>query len=312
MAALSQVYIDYLSKNHRISWSTREMTKRAFRYLIEAIGDIEVEFFNYAHAEDFQSHLIAGRGLSKTSANSMVKTASPVVSWCVRRGKLSKNPFDELRLFRVKGKLRIYSVAETQAILASCPNEMWQARCLAAVSAGLRRGEILNLQWPDIDFENGTIAVQAHEDTTFGWRYEPKSRGKRIVPLIPRLNNLLVIIRTQLPVGQFYPFLTEKRYWTLRQRIGEISERVRVCPSEHFSRPFQKILRRAGVRGKFHDLRRTCIKQWSCAGLPPEDVQALAGHSDYKTTLAYYLPTGTNYLDRARAIGATGLEPATS
>jgi integrase len=312
MVALSLLISEYLSRNHRISWSTQEMAKRAFRYLIEAIGDIEVEFLSFAHAEDYQSHLISSRGLSKVSTNSMVKSASPVISWAVRRGMLSKNPFDELRPFKVKTKLHIYSDAEVFAILAAAHSEMWLARCLAAVSAGLRRGELLNLRWSDIDFENGSITVQSHEDTASGWRFEPKGREKRTVPLIPRLNNLLVIRRMQIPIDQEYPFLPERRYWTLRQRIGDIPERVLACPDENFSRPFQRILRRAGVKGTFHDLRRTCIKKWSQAGLPPEDVQALAGHSDYKTTLAYYLPTGTDYLDRARAIGATGLEPATS
>jgi integrase len=298
MKPLSQLLEEYLSKNHRIADQTRKMTERAINYLIDAVGDIGVDTLNFALVEDFQSSLI-DRGLKKVSADSYIKTASPVISWAVRRGMLSKNPFDEVQLFRPKAKLHIYSQAETQAILAAAHNDLWRARIMAAVTAGLRRGEICNLVWDDIDFENGMIEVRSHEDTESTWSYQPKGREKRTVPLTCKLNNLLVIRQTQMPLGQCYPFLPEKRYWTLRQRIGSIPERVRVCPDENWTRPFHQILRRAGTKGKFHDLRRTCIKRWSEV-LPPEDVQALAGHADYKTTLNYYLPTGKNHLSKAR------------
>lgn len=295
----------YLTKNHRLSWSAQELTKRAFKYLVDALGDMEIAEIHYAEVEDYQSWLISERGLRPVSANSYIKTASPVFSWAVRRRLIQTNPFTELQLFRVKTKLRVYSEAETQAILAAAHNDMWRARIMAALSAGLRRGEICNLTWDDIDAEQMIIHVQDKEDTALTWPWSAKNRQARDVPLVGELHNLLVKMMMELPAGLVYPFLTEKRQWSLLQRKS-IPERIRVCPDENWTRPFQNIMRRAKVKkGTFHDLRRTCLKRWSEAGLPAEDLRQLAGHSDLKTTLEYYLPVGRDYLNKARLISST-------
>lgn len=297
---LTDLIEDYLTKNRRIRWSTRQMTERAGRYMVRAVGNIDIRELCYADAEDFQNYLISN--VSRTSANSYIKTIRPIFSWAIRREKMIANPFDNLPLFKVADpEVRAFDQNEVRAILAAARKDMWRARILAAVTSGLRRGEVLNLTLNDIDFEGQTITVRPKKDTEFTWEWMPKDYEIRTVPLSPRLNNLLVSsVIPNLPAGQLYPMLTEKRYWTLRQRIGRLTERVRVCPDENFSKPFRRILNRAQIRdGCFHDLRRTAVTAWS-KSLPYQEVQRLAGHSDIATTLKYYSALGADYLARAR------------
>jgi len=63
------------------------------------------------------------------------------------------------------------------------------------------------------------------------------------------------------------------------------------------------------VEGTFHDLRRTCITRWTQGSLSPQEVKMLAGHASIETTMSYYAAIRPDVLDRARAIGVSGLEP---
>ena len=312
--------IQLYSQHHRDAWSTKQFRQRAFRYLAEAVGDIAIGEFDYCCAEDYQNWLAAR--MSPVSANSYVKMVSPVFSWTVRRRAIGANPFDGLRSLRTAQQdIRVFSEPEIHAILASSPNELWRARIIAALTAGLRRSEVLNLTAGDIDFERQYIKVRPKKQTAYTWPWRAKNYQVRTVPLSPQLYNLLLgVILPALPAGQPYVMLSERRYWSLQRRIGSLSERVRICPDENFSKPFRQILKVAQISdGCFHDLRRTAITNWA-RRLALRDVMSLAGHSSIETTQKYYLALGPSYLQEAsrasadliKAIGATGLEPATS
>jgi len=50
----------------------------------------------------------------------------------------------------------------------------------------------------------------------------------------------------------------------------------------------------------FHALRKTCVTNWLEGGVPPHEVQKLAGHSSVETTLKYYAKVDHSAIDRAR------------
>jgi len=274
---------------------------------------MEIADFDYRDAEDFQESLF--ETLAPGAVKSNIKMIRPVFNWAWRRGYREGDPFLGLRLPRVpKTEIRIYSDAELSAMLEAA-NLMWQARIIASASAGLRKGEVLNLTVCDVNFEKGYISVQAKRDTPYTWSWSPKNYECRRVPLSEQFNRLLVKILTdQIPAGQPYLMIPERRYWGIQQlrKKGQLKERVMSTPDENF-RPFKRIREAAGVEnGTFHDLRRTCITRWTW-DLPPQEVRKLAGHADLKTTLEYYSAVRADVLQRAiHTIGATGLEPATS
>ena len=314
---LSEVFEEYLRKNQRLRWNTVDGRTRAWGKLIKATGDMSISDFNYDNAEDFQAYLFS-EGLSAGSVISYIKKVKTVFNWAWFKGYREGDPFYGLRLPRVpQSEIRVYSKAELCAMLESA-DDMWRARIVAAASAGLRRGETLNLKVNDVDFDRGEIKVQANRKTRETWPFCPKDYESRRLPLTEQLNNLLVKILAELPAGQPYLLISEKRYWWLQHLRGQgkMSPRMMVNPDENFSKPFRRILQRAKISdGCFHDLRKTAITTWFLSGLVPNEVKRLAGHSDIETTLRYYAACRPDIVDRARqawAIGATGLEPATS
>jgi len=309
---LTETLKEYLENNQDLKFNTRQAHKYAWAKIIEAKGNILVSQLTYNDIEDFKAYLF-NTGLKPGAVKSNLKMCRPILNWAKRRRYRKGDPFVGLKLPRVaKSEIRVYTDAELSAMLA-CASLIWQGRIVASASAGLRRGEGQNLTLRDIDFDKGYISVQAKKGTDSTWPWSPKSYECRRVPLTEQLSNLFVLIIEDLPVGQPYLMLTEKRYWTLRHRLnkGKLSERVMGTPDEN-KRPWEKIKEETGITGTFHDLRRTCISKWSWE-LAPQEVKRLAGHADLKTTLEYYSAIRADVLQRAQHhVGATGLEPATS
>jgi integrase len=60
-----------------------------------------------------------------------------------------------------KKKMRFYDEADAQAVIAALEHEptKWRLYFLGAMLGGFRRGELVALEWPEVDFESNTIRV---------------------------------------------------------------------------------------------------------------------------------------------------------
>ncbi len=188
---------------------------------------------------------------------------------------------------------------------------MWKARILLAKTAGLRRGEILNLTLNDIDFAKRKVIVQHKADTNYTWRWVVKDKDRREVPLTEEAAKLLIDIQTELPNGQSYLLLPPERYQRLLKlkTKGLLIDPVRKCPDGNFRRNWKVICKIAGILdGTFHDLRATCITEWFENGMMPNEVQRPAGHSSIDTTTNYYVGIREAMIDRARQASSAALD----
>jgi integrase len=78
------------------------------------------------------------------------------------------------------------SLAEARRLLAAVRADRLQAVYVLALSAGLRRGELLGLRWADVDLDGGELHVrQAVQRVGGQLRFtEPKTRhSRRTIPL---------------------------------------------------------------------------------------------------------------------------------
>lgn len=128
---LTEVFVEYLRKNRRLKWTTRDAATRAFTKLVKAVGDMDVSEFGHNQAEDFQEFLFNGE-LKPGAVRSNLKMVRPVFNWAKRRGYRQGDPFASLGLPRVpKREIRVYSDAELCVMLAMA-TELWQARIVTA------------------------------------------------------------------------------------------------------------------------------------------------------------------------------------
>ena len=301
---LTQLMDEYLKENRVLEPRTREITRRGFQLLTEAVGDLKVKRFDRHQAEGFQCYL-HDIGLSPASCNIYCRAVRPVFRWA------DVDPFERLKLFKVpKKKIRTYNQAEFGALLEACPDNRWKAMVLLAKTAGLRIGEILNLTIADVDFDNSVVNVQSKPESNRTWRWIPKDKDIRVLPLV--CSQIISQVLLNLPNGQPYLLLTSETYQRRlkEMRAGTLLDRVRGRPDMGYLKTFKRILRRAGIQNKtLHDLRRTCLTEWS-RHLEPKDLMDLAGHSNITTTMSYYVALDESRVNRARMASVKMLEAA--
>ena len=133
--------------------------------------------------------------------------------------------------------------------------------------AGLRCGEIMALEWADVDLEKRQLTVARSE-----WKGHvtaPKNGRTRYVPLTVRLAQALRTGRhlrhTRVLVNEAQQPLTQKVVQSIVARVA----------------------RRAHVASGVHALRHTFCSHLAMRGAPARAIQELAGHQNLETTLRY-------------------------
>ncbi len=302
--------IEHLRLRH--SYSTKEHTRRVFRMLREALGNVPLCKLTKEHAEEFQMWLL-NRYPSASSVNTFMATVRPPFRWAMRKDP----PWLHVDVFKVpkvpvtEERTRIYTPAEFDA-MCKAATPLWLLRVNLAKQCGLRKSEVVHLRFVDVDFERLLLCVQPRKQSLSQLRWQPKGKKSRTVPLPESLAKRIKQRRQELPVDQPYFCMTDLRYWRLKQMLKTrtLSERVSASPDDNFH-SFKVILRRARVAdGTFHDLRRTYGTEMAEGGVPQHELAYLMGHANPETTAKFYIKIRQGHaIERARLVVNAVSEP---
>ena len=304
----------------------RESTHREYRSAMEdfirVIGNIDFRRVSLGDAEFYRQRCL-NRGNSPATVAKKLTEIKCIFNTAVARGQLDENPLRYIKMPRcTQNEINIYNDCECERILKAArdltkkSNDQrrlrWDLLIVVALSTALRRGELLNCTWRDIDFEEQTIRVSPKANTAETWEWLIKDTDCRTLPLTDALTQFLVDHQGRRPEGHPYVFVPPARYDYIQRELRAKGKwtysdsRLKVI--NNFCPDFRKILRRADIEdGEFHDLRRTAICNWFKEGMREYDVMKLAGHADFKTTHKYYLRVHDDLVDRARQATARGL-----
>jgi integrase len=179
-------------------------------------------------------------------------------------------------LTAVQAKKLLQTAKETQPKL--------YALYVLAVSTGMRSGELLGLQWRDVDLKIGTLRVRR---TVFNGNVNvPKtSHGSRGI----RLSKTAVEALKQH---------AQDAEWVFPTSVG-----TSMSVHNLHNRSWKPLLKSAGLPNiRFHDLRHTCATLLLTKAVHPKVVQELLGHASIEITLDIYshlLPDMGNQAARA-------------
>ena len=172
---------------------------------------------------------------------------------------------------------------------------------LAYTSAG-RRDELLNLTWKDVDFEQLTVTFQPKKNTDKLLAWEPKDHESRIIPVPAETIQLLADLQAISEESGPYVFLESRRLKLILDRRKKGTWEPDKDLVNNLLTRIQSICKHAKVDYfTLHDLRRSCITNWS-QKLPIQTVKRLAGHSSIETTQKYYLAIREQDLVTARQL----------
>jgi integrase len=306
--------------------STLRQTEFAMEHFIRVVGNIKHDHVCHTHGERFLQACLDGGNRPATAAKKL-RHLKRLFQLAVDRGQLDENPFRrvkqprraqrKIRWFRLDESYRLVKAAREyqEQKLATKPNSVdlinWELLVKTALCTGMRRGELLNTTWHDVDFEGQSIEVAPKLDSKITWEWHVKDTDRRTVPLTDELISLFAEYQAEQPEGFPYVFIPVDRYRYIQQlrREGKWSVQHGCYPVNNFERQFKAILKRAGISdGSFHDLRRTCLTNWLSNGLREYDVMKLAGHASFETTRRFYLGVRRDLLDRARLASVAAME----
>jgi len=194
---------------------------------------------------------------------------------------LSENPFKKIKAPKPIKTFPVFiSSIEFQNIIANSPQQYLKDLFITAFYTGMRLGEILNMKWNWIDFQQNIIKVQCSESFT------TKSKKERIIPISQTLRNVLL--------NQFPKVIdVDKNNFVFVRTTG-------VKLNENFiSKQFKKSVRAAGLddRIHFHTLRHSFASMLVQRGVSLYVVKELLGHEDLSTTQIYSHLQKQNLMD---------------
>ena len=315
---LSEFLSDCLVRTRRqVTDATLQEYDITMRQFIKEIGDIDIRSIEHVHGERFIQACLDG-GNRPATVSKKIGNMKRLFQLAVERGQLEKNPFCFVRKPKIsQGEIHTYSDEECRMMVKVAKDSQigapfrWDILTLTALCTGMRRGELLNTTWHDIDFAGQLIRVSPKDDTEHTWEWHIKDTDRRKVPLTDEVVTLLAEHQAEQPEGYPYVFVPSDRYDRIQQsrQAGEWTVRQGKCPVGNFRRQWLINLARAGIgQGTFHDLRRTCITNWFAYGLKEYDVMIMAGHASFETTRKFYMAIRNDLIDRARQASSEAMK----
>ena len=248
-----------------------ELRKR----VLPELGHLRLSAVTRNRIQDLVERLIS-EGFAPSTVGNAVLPLRAIYRRATERGDVVANPTLKLRLPADRRRRdRVARPAEVTALLAALSAEH-RALWATAIYAGLRRGELQALRWPEVDLSHGLIRVEASWDRVAGL-VDPKSRsGERTVPLPSALRAHLVRHHLrQSSDGEGFVF-------TGRSGGRPIDAAAAI-------RRARRAWEKAGLAPlTLHECRHTYAALMIAAGVNAKALSAYMGHSSITVTLDRY------------------------
>ena len=217
------------------------------------------------------------------------RVLSEALSMAVKWQLLARNPAEAADPPEVRAKeAAVIDQAETAWLLCAAEGTRLYIPIMLAVAAGLRRGEILPLQWTHVNLTTGAMRIQraVEETKQFGIRFK-EVKGKRSRPVT--LPSFLI---DALRVHQQEQQKTHEMFGS-DYRDGDL-----ICPQPDgslwkpsaFTSSYRALLKRRGLSGpNFHGLRHSHASHLLADGIDLKLVSERLGHSRASFTLDRYV-----------------------
>ena len=261
-----------VSTGRMTAGTVREYRKQAERYLIPALGKLDVDEVKRHHIERMVDPL------RPVLRNRVLALASRIFRYFEDQGQRRQydNPCRGVERSREEPRDRTLDPTEIaalgKALSESEIDPASRASIQFAMLTGLRISEVISMRWEYVNFESGCVLLPT---TKTGRRTHPLST--------PALSVL-----AGLPIKGDYVFCTTSllpvNYWTVRQA-------------------FLKVVEEAGLSDvRLHDLRRTFMTRAAESGIAPHTLRDLLGHKTAAMADRYIRRANLPVVDATEAV----------
>jgi integrase len=244
------------------------------------------------------AELLAGKG--GTTADYGIKVLRAALNSARRKGIILSNPAEAVDLVDNDAETRDpFPDDELKALLMHADQD-WKGAILVGVWCGPRLADVANLEWENINLEDGTLTVLAE-----------KTARKKPKPLVIAMHPQLLAHLKSLPRGigkaPLFPTLYGRKagsHGGLSNEFSRLMDRAGVVVS--LGRKKEGAGRQFRNKG-FHSLRHTMISRMADAEISSDVRRAMAGHSSDAAHRRYVhlnLATQRKALKRMNAIAS--------
>lgn len=233
---------------------TKSAPKMIYNYniIVAHFGNKKISDITSSMIQEFYNQKVIER--TSSTANRYFTLTRAIINYGLKNKLyIGENPCDSIsRKPDNPSRTRYLTDTEMKLFINNAPENMRPLFAFALMT-GMRRGEILNLTWQDIDLSAHFIHV-----------HETKSNKSREVPIMEGVWNIL----------KNYPISSNGRIFNF------------TIPQIKYA--FKKALRLSGIKNfKFHDLRHTFASHFMMNGGDINILQRILGHSSSKMTMRY-------------------------
>ncbi len=228
-------------------------------------------------------------GLSAQTVLHHHRVLSEALAMAVRWQLLARNPADAVDPPEVRQtEVKVIDQTETAWLLSAAEGTRLYVPILFAVTAGLRRGEILALAWEHLNLSTGAMRVSRSVEETkqFGIRFK-EAKGKRSRPV-----TLPSFLLDALRVHQQNQIEMKEALGTDYYDEGLVCAQPdgRLWKPSAFTSSYRALLKRRGLSGpNFHALRHSHASHLLEGGIDLKLVSERLGHSRASFTLDRYI-----------------------
>lgn len=227
-------------------------------------------------------------GLSPRSLKLHKNIINQTMNEAVKDKLLSVNPCTWVTLPSMQRREpSFYSAEQMERLLKAIKDERLYLLIKLTAFYGLRRSEVLGLQWNSINFEESRINIRhtVVKVTTVVEKDKTKNASSyRSFPMIDEIRELLLQERNRQQENRR---LFGNEYHD--SACVFVWDDGRPLAPDYVGKAFQKLLKKYDFPAiRFHDLRHSCASILLSKGFTLKDVQEWLGHADIKMTANVY------------------------
>lgn len=260
-------------------------------HILPRFGNWRIQDISRADVEDFARE-IREKGKSPRTARSLVGLLHLMLADAVERHLILANPAFRVRVPRIPGDhrpdeapRRNSTILETEAQVSRFlskatemfpPPKPWASFFTTALLTGARAGELLAIQWGDLELEGDQPRLCIKRAWDREGYITPKSKAaKREIPIFPEAKRALLGWRLAAPrrgeKDRVFPLGPGGYKRALRGLLAALREEDKDFPEP-----------------SLHALRHTFASVMAARGVPPKVLQTWLGHSKIEMTLEVY------------------------